>query len=103
MMGMGGSDTHLNNIGGLLLRERQLAHGVVDRVCLVVEVLHAPQRHAGEALGVSGARQVVRDLLCKRQEQRLVLEAVQILVRVRVDDLCSCIIWSWKSHRQAVQ
>ena len=50
-------------------------------------MLDAAQRDARQRLGVAGARQVVRDLLRQCQEQRLVLEAVQVLVGVRVNHL----------------
>ncbi len=75
-----GRGRHLHQVGGLVLRDGQAAHGAVHGVGLVVEVLHAPQRRARQAA-------VVADLLRERQEQRLVAQAVQVLVRVRVDDL----------------
>ncbi len=70
-----------------MLRNGQAAHGAVHGVGLVVEVLHAPQRRARQAALVADAAAVVADLLRERQEQRLVAQAVQVLVRVRVDDL----------------
>ncbi len=79
--------THLHDVGGLLLRDGELAHGVVDGVGLVIEVLGAAQRRARERLGVADAREVIGHLLRQRQEQRLVLQPVQVLVCVRVDHL----------------
>jgi len=82
-----GRGRHLHQVGGLVLRDGQAAHGAVHGVGLVVEVLHAPQRRARQAALVADAAAVVADLLRERQEQRLVAQAVQVLVRVRVDDL----------------
>lgn len=90
-----GPHSHLDDVGGLLLRDGELTHGVVDGVGLIVEVLHAAQCHASQRLGVARAPEVVRHLLCQRQEQRLVLQPVQVLVRVRVDHLRKS---AWQSH-----
>mmetsp|Transcript_31530 Transcript_31530/g.89532 ORF Transcript_31530/g.89532 Transcript_31530/m.89532 type:complete len:261 (+) Transcript_31530:1460-2242(+) len=71
----------------LLLEDHHLAHGVVHWSCLVVEVLDAAQRQPGDVGIVLNAHQVVCAHGGKRQENRLVLQPLQVLVGVRVCDL----------------
>mmetsp|Transcript_27411 Transcript_27411/g.59899 ORF Transcript_27411/g.59899 Transcript_27411/m.59899 type:complete len:330 (+) Transcript_27411:698-1687(+) len=70
-----------------LLLHGQLHHRVVHLRALVVHVLQTAQRHLGDRDGVALLLEVVGDEVRQHQEDGLVLEAVDVVLRVRINAL----------------